>query len=76
MAVEFRSGLGDAWYDVLMVNDGCDRLRVKFVGFGDDHDEDYEGERVEFVQRHRRVQAEVQAGVRTSSGHRVHLCLH
>ncbi|RXH98534.1 hypothetical protein DVH24_010859 [Malus domestica] len=52
MAVEFRSGLGDAWYDVLIVKDSCDRLRVKFVGFGDDHDEDYEGER---------VQAEVQA---------------
>ncbi|KAM1591939.1 hypothetical protein ACFXTH_035919 [Malus domestica] len=67
MAVEFRSGLGDAWYDVLIVKDSCDRLRVKFVGFGDDHDDDYEGEQ---------VQAEVQAGVRTSSGHGVHLCLH
>ncbi|KAM1589295.1 hypothetical protein ACFX10_028204 [Malus domestica] len=42
MAVEFTSGLDDAWYDVLIANDGCDRLRVKFVGFDDDHDEDYE----------------------------------
>ncbi|CAN6722453.1 unnamed protein product [Malus baccata var. baccata] len=44
MAVKFRSGLGGARYDVLIVKDDCDRLRVKFVGFGDDHDEDYEGD--------------------------------
>ncbi|KAM1244473.1 hypothetical protein ACFX1X_036263 [Malus domestica] len=57
MAVEFRSGLGDAWYDVLIVKDNCDRLRVKFVGFGDDHDEDYEGERVQAEVQHHHHQS-------------------
>ncbi|XP_068337073.1 uncharacterized protein [Pyrus communis] len=67
MAVEFRSGLDDAWYDVLIANDGCDRLRVKFVGFGDDHDELYEVSELssfndidEFSRRFRPLSVQVQ----------------
>ncbi|XP_008380013.4 uncharacterized protein [Malus domestica] len=67
MAVEFRSGLDDAWYDVLITNDGCDRLRVKFVGFADDHDEVYEVNELssfndidEFSRRFRPLSVQVQ----------------
>ncbi|RXI01474.1 hypothetical protein DVH24_014823 [Malus domestica] len=64
MAVEFRSGLDAPWYDG---KDGCDRLRVKFVGYGDDHDEVYEVSELssfndidEFRRRFRQVSVQVQ----------------
>ncbi|PQM33030.1 hypothetical protein Pyn_31511 [Prunus yedoensis var. nudiflora] len=39
MGLEFRSQMDDAWYDARIVMDGYDLLRVKFIGFPDDHDE-------------------------------------
>lgn len=44
MELEFRSCVDDAWYHVQIETegDGRDRLRIKFIGFSDDHDEVYD----------------------------------
>lgn len=44
MELEFRSCVDDAWYHVQIETegDGGDRLRIKFIGFSDDHDEVYD----------------------------------
>ncbi|PRQ19070.1 putative SAWADEE domain-containing protein [Rosa chinensis] len=69
MDLEFRSCVDDAWYHVRIETDGDggDRLRVKFVGFSDHHDEVYDAEELtsfgdveEFRSRFRRMSIQVQ----------------
>ncbi|KAI5340050.1 hypothetical protein L3X38_019324 [Prunus dulcis] len=67
MALEFRSQMDDAWYDARIVMDGYDCLRVKFIGFPDDHDEVFDANNLtsfkdiaEFRRRFRPVSVQVQ----------------
>lgn len=67
MGLEFRSQLDDAWYDARIVMDGYDRLRVKFIGFPDDHDDVFDANNLtsfkdiaEFRRRFRPVSVQVQ----------------
>ncbi|KAH0983930.1 hypothetical protein GBA52_011107 [Prunus armeniaca] len=59
--------MDDAWYDARIVMDGYDCLRVKFVGFPDDHDEVFDANNLtsfkdiaEFRRRFRPVSVQVQ----------------
>ncbi|KAL6183749.1 hypothetical protein ACLB2K_045160 [Fragaria x ananassa] len=69
MELEFRSCVDDAWYQVRIETEGVggDRLRVKFVGFSDDHDEFYDADELtsfrdveEFRSRFRPMSIQVQ----------------